>query len=110
MSEAEYEITRLGGKPYIISKSSYDKDLVNPIIGIEKYLLGTNGKFKHLHKRNTKYSWTKSRFNDIVTLYLNEELNTTRKTYFKRCKLIQEDFNRFKKWIRKQNNRDMEWY
>lgn len=116
MSEAEYEITRLGGRSYGYESdrrhvgSKYDKNKVNPINGVEKYLLSTDRKFKHLYKRNTQYSWTKSRLRDITKLYVNEELDTHRKSHYKRCKLIQEDFKRFRRWVEKQELRDMEWY
>lgn len=86
----------------------------NPITGIESYLSKTNGKFKHLFKRNDSHSNYNSRIREIVKTYLDEELNEYRsslgnKKYYNACSLIQEDFKRFKNWVNEQNNRDFNW-
>lgn len=86
----------------------------NPITGVCSYIDKTKDKFKHLHKRNTVYSNYNGRIREIVKTYLLEELGEYRsslgnKKFYNACELIQRDFDRFKKWVNKQNNRDFNW-
>lgn len=93
----------------MINDELFDKNLVRSTKGVENYISNSKDKFKHFHKRNTKYSWRTTRLRDVVNAYLSEELNTSRSSYKKSCDLIQDDFNRFKKWVNEQRNRDFGW-
>jgi len=108
---ADQLIDSMGDVPY--GGKSYTKTN-NPVAGVENYLGKTKDKFKHLFKRNDINSHYMGRLKEIVQTYLLEELNEYRSTmgkkkYYNACKLIQEDFNKFKNWVKAQNNRDFGW-